>query len=140
MQQYKPTFVRYLLIHFLSYLGAFVLLYFIVTVLPFQMSLAEYLVKMAFFVIVLTFVALFRYEHYTIEVKDGRVTGPGYRWKRLDFPVTEIDWSKSVFITGWQRWLKDEQVVSTRGDKILVHVAFTKQQRENLLQGLRQVR
>ena len=140
MQQHKPSFSRYVLIHFLGYLGAFIFLYFIGGKVTFQMSLAEYLVKMAFFMIVLTFVAMFRYEQYTIEVKDSRVTGPGYLRKRLDFPVAEIDWSRSVFVMGWQSWVMSEHIISTRGDTILVHVAFTKQQRENLSQELRQVR
>ena len=136
MQQYKPTFGRHLLIHFLRCLIAFALAYFIA--LLFELTFAEYLRKLAFFTAVYTLVALLEFGHYTIYIKDGEVIGPGQQWKRAYFPVTKIDWAKSVPVIGWKRWFKNEYVVSTDGDKILVHLTFTKQQRESLWQELKE--
>lgn len=138
MQQYKPSFIRYLLILFLSYLGGVVIAYFIV--LPFRLTWAEYLSRVAFFVIVLTFIALLQYwdGYYTIEVKEGKVSGPTGWWKRLYFPVAEIDWSKSVPVKGWRRWINNDYIVSAAGLKITVHYTYTMQQRESLWQALQQ--
>ena len=135
MQQYKPTFGRHLFIHVLRCLSAFALVYFLD--LLFEMTFAEYVWGMTFYTVVYTFIALLEYGHYTIYIKDGEVIGPGQRWKRAYFPVTKIDWFKSVPVIGWKRWFWNEYIVSTNGDKILVSITFTKGQRESLWQALR---
>lgn len=136
MQQYTPIRNRYWLSHFLSCLVGCILAYFIV--LPFKLTLAEYIPRAAFFIIVFTFVAAISYKHWSIEVKDGRLIGPGHQWKRLYFPVAEIDWSKSVPVKGWRRWINNDYIVSTAGLKITVHYTYTMQQRESLWQVLKQ--
>ena len=135
MQQYKPTFGRHLFIHFLRCLSAFALVYFLDWLL--EMSFAEYIRSVTFFTVVYTFIALLEYGHYTIYIKDAEVIGPGQKWQKAYFLVTKIDWLKSVPVMGWKRLIWNEYIVSTNGDKILVSVTLTKEQRESLWQELR---
>lgn len=136
MQQYKPTLKQYLLMYFLIYLIVFGIGYFLSLIL--RINFAEYLIKATSFMIGYLFVAFLNYERQTIQIKDGQITGPGRRWKQLSFPVAKIDWERSGSLAKRKWGLGEEYIFSMTGDKILVHFAFTKEQRESLWQALQQ--
>ena len=139
VRQYIPIPLRYVLIHLLLSVVGGSLGYFLISLMV-EMTFDEYLFKLLGLVIGVNAIEIIQYEYQTIRIHDGIVTGPGRWWKRKSFPVATIDWSKSVSVSGWKRWFRNEYIISSEGQKIMVHPTFTEQQREHLWQELRRLK
>jgi hypothetical protein len=138
MRQYIPYPLRYLLLNLLSSIVGGGIIFFCISLVS-TMTLDEYFTKLLGLVIGYNLAAIVHYERLWIKIQDGQIMGPARWWrKRPSFSVTQIDWSKSVPVIGWKRWFKNEYIVSTDGDKIVISDTFTKQQRESLWQALQQ--
>lgn len=140
MRQYIPHPLQHVLHNLLWSIVGGSIIYFCISLVS-AMTLDEYFTKLLGLVIGYNFVAIVNYEHCWIKIQDGQIIGPARWWrKRPSFSVTHIDWSKSIPVTGWKRWFKNEYIVSTDGDKIVISDTFTKQQRESLWQELRRLK
>lgn len=138
MRQYVPPALRYVFVNLLLSIVWGGIIYFCISFVS-AMTLDEYFTKLFGLVVGYNIAAIINYEHLWIKIQDGQIVGPA-RWlrRRVAFSITQIDWSKSVPVTGWKRRFKGEYIVSTDGDKIVISDTFTKEQRESLWQVLQQ--
>lgn len=137
MRQYKPVLYQYVLSNLLVSVIAGAIIPFIVFQIIFAMPFGYSLGWSLGFVPIWNIATLIQYGYQTIRIQDGVVSGPGRWWTRAFIPITAIDWSKSGPITGWQRWFRNESIVSNGGQKILLDYALNEQLRDSLWQALK---